>query len=126
MSDKQIFRLVHQQARDNACKAIGYAQDGYVVTVTEPTRTLEQNSALWPLLGEISKQVKWHGVKLTSEEWKEVFSAILHGQKSVPNLEGTGFIILGRPTSKMGKKEFSDLLTLAQAFAAERGVVCAA
>jgi hypothetical protein len=43
----------------------------------------------------------------------------------VPNLEGTGFVALGLSTSKMSKREFSDLLELVNAFAAERIEVAA-
>ena len=120
---KQTFCLVHDTARQRALHAVQNAPEGYAVTIGEPTRTLEQNAALWPVLEEISAQVEWCGAKLSEEEWKDVFTATLKGQKSVPNLDRTGFIILGQRTSKMGKKEFSDLLELANAFAAQHGVV---
>jgi len=123
---KQIYRLVHDQARQRAQEAIKTAPEGHIVTISEPTRTLEQNAALWPLLEEISQQVLWHGLRLTEKQWKDIFTATLKGQQSVPNLEGNGFIILGQSSSKMSKKEFSDLLTLAQAFAAQHDVKCAA
>lgn len=42
--------------------------------------------------------------------------------KTVPNLDGTGFIVLGQSTRRMSKKELSDLLELAYAFGAEKGV----
>ena len=92
------------------------------VVIKEPTRTLEQNSALWPLLAAISEQVDWYGQRLTPEEWKDVFSAALKKQKVVPGLDG-GFVVVGASTSKMGKREFSDLLELIFAFGAEKGVV---
>lgn len=121
---KQLFRLVHQTARDRAQEAVRNAPDGYICTIAEPTRTLDQNSALWPLLTEISKQVNWHGMMLSEDDWKDIFSATLKKQRSAPNLDGTGFVIFGQRTSQMTKKEFSDLLTLATAFAAEHGVKC--
>lgn len=40
----------------------------------------------------------------------------------MPNLEGTGFIVLGQSTRVMSKKELSDLLELAYAFGAAHGV----
>jgi len=36
---KQIYRLVHIQARQRAAQAVQAAPDGFVVTVAEPTRT---------------------------------------------------------------------------------------
>ena len=115
------FRLVHAEARKRAASAIMDAPDGYIVRITEPTRSLESNALLWVLLGEVSKQVEWYGSKLTAEEWKDVFSASLKKQKVVPALDG-GFVVCGQRTSKMTKSEFSDLIELIQAFGAERGV----
>lgn len=120
---KRVFHLVHGTARQRAAAACQEAPEGHVVIISEPTRTLEQNAALWPLLEEIAEQVEWCGMYLTPDDWKDVLSAALHGQRSVPNIDKTGFVILGRKTSKMGKKEFSDLLELANAFAAQQGVV---
>lgn len=109
-------------ARERAVHGVRTAPQGYAVTIDEPTRTKEQNAALWPLLDEIAEQVIWCGTKLTNEEWKDIFVATLYGQKSVPNLDKTGFIILGRRTSKMSKRDFSQLLDLIAAFAAEHDV----
>ncbi len=117
------YRLAHTEARRRACEAIQNAPDGYIVRITEPTRNLDQNAALWAMLGDVSRQVDWYGRKLSPEDWKNVFSASLRKLEVVPNLDGTGFVALGQSTSKMTKREFSDLLALIDAFAAERGVV---
>lgn len=73
------------------------------------------------MLGEVSRQVDWHGQKLADAEWKDVFSASLKRQKVVPGLDG-GFVVLGSSTSKMSKAELSDLMELIAAFGAEHGV----
>ena len=117
---KQTYILAHPVARQRAIDAVKQAQEGFVVTVAEPTRNLEQNAALWAILHEISDGVDWHGRKLSPEDWKNVFTASLKRMDVVPNLEGTGFVALGQSTSSMSKREFSDLLELANAFAAER------
>lgn len=119
--DRQVFRLVHRQARAGAEMAVRAAPDGYVVEVKPETRSLEQNALLWPLLDEISRQVDWYGQKLTREEWKDVFTAALRKQKAVPGLDG-GFVVCGQSTSKMGKRMFSELIELIYSFGAERGV----
>lgn len=116
------FRLAHPEARRRACEAIQNAPDGHIVKISDPTRTLEQNAALWAMLGDVSRQVDWYGRKLTPEDWKHVFSSSLRKLEVVPNLDGTGFVALGQSTSKMTKREFSDLLELIAAFGAERGV----
>jgi hypothetical protein len=117
----KTFFLVHQQARLNALEAVKTAPDGWMVQVKEKTRSIEQNALLWSRLEEVSKQVDWYGEKLTSEDWKHVFSASLKKQKAVRGIDG-GFVVLGQSTSKMTKAEMADLLTLMEAFAAERGV----
>ncbi len=122
MSEKRIFRLVHDIARQNAHKAIDAAPDGYVVEIKESTRTLAQNSLMWPLLEDIAAQVPWHGIKLSPDEYKDLLSAGLVKSKVVPNIDGTGFVILGQRTSMMSKQEFSDLCELILAFGAEHGV----
>lgn len=118
---KRILILTGEAARKAACRDVLAAPEGYVVTICERTRTLDQNAALWPALSDISEQVDWYGNKLAPEEWKDVFSAALKKQKVVPGLDG-GFVVCGQSTSKMGKREFSDLLDLIHAFGAERGV----
>ena len=124
MSDSRIFRFAHNQARQLAAECCMTAPEGWICKISEPTRNLEQNALLWALLSEVSRQVDWYGQKLTSEEWKDVFSASLKRQKVVPGLDG-GFVVCGQRTSQMGKKEFGELIELIQAFGAERGVVFA-
>lgn len=85
------------------------------------TRTLQANAAMWALLTDISKQVDWYGEKLTPENWKDLMTAVLKKQRSVPGIEG-GFVVLGARTSRMSKEEMSDLLELMHAFAAEHDV----
>ena len=113
--------LAHPEARRRALEAVREAPDGYVITIGEPTRTLEQNALLWPLLNAVSKQVEWYGSRLTTGEWKDVFTASLSGQKAVPGIDG-GFVVCGFSTSNMGKRKFSDLCELILAFGAERDV----
>lgn len=119
---KQFFRLVHDTARQLAINAIKVAPAGYIVRIAEETRSLDQNAKLWPMLGDVSRQVDWYGQKLTDEEWKDVFSAALKKQKVVPGLDG-GFVVCGQRTSVMSKREFSDLVELIYAFGAQHGVV---
>ncbi|WP_086300648.1 recombination protein NinB [Gilliamella apicola] len=126
MANKKIFKLISENVKENLISFIRSlptdSKNPLVVSIQEMTRTLEQNARMWATLTDISEQVVWHSLKLTPEEWKHVFTATLKGQKTVPNLEGTGFIILGQSTRAMSKKELSNLLELAYAFGAEHGV----
>lgn len=119
---KRTLKLTGQLAKQSACRYVNEAPDGYVVTIAEPSRNLEQNAMLWVLLDCISKQTDWHGNKLNAEEWKDLLSAGLVQSKVVPNLTGNGFVILGQRTSKLSKSQFAALLELVMAFGAERGV----
>ena len=87
----------------------------------KPTRSLEQSSKMWAMLGEVSAQVVWYGAKLTPEEWKDMFSASMNGQKSAPGIDG-GFVVFGARTSKMTVPEMMDMITIIEAFGAEHGV----
>lgn len=120
---KRTFILAHAEARKRAMESVQNAPDGYAVTISEPTRTLEQNSRLWASLTDVSQQVEWYGKKLAPEDWKHVFTASLRKLEVVPNLDGTGFVALGLSTSKMSKREISELLELIYAFGSERGVI---
>ena len=118
---KQRYIMSHELARQRAIDAVRNAPAGYVVEIREPTRTLDQNALLWPLLTEVSRQVDWYGQTLTEDEWKDVCTAGLRKQKAVPGIDG-GFVMVGSKTSRMNKREFSELVELIYAFGAERGV----
>lgn len=115
------FILIDEEVRRRAVNAIWAAETGMAVKISEPTRTLEQNSLLWPLLDCLAKQVNWHGNKLTDEEWKDVLSASLRKQKVVPGIDGN-FVVCGQRTSKMSKRDFSELIELIYAFGTQQGV----
>jgi hypothetical protein len=117
------FVLVHPEARQRAAKECLSAPEGFVVTVSEPKRNLDQNARMWAMLGDIAHQVEWYGKRLTSDDWKNVFTASLRKLQVVPNLDGSGFVALGMSTSRMTKAEMSDLIELMTAFGAERGVL---
>lgn len=93
-----------------------------VLSLTEETRSNEQNAKMWATLGEIANQVDWYGQKLTAEEWKWVLSASLKKQRAVQGIDG-GFVVLGQSTSKMTIAEMSEMIELAVAFGAQQGVV---
>ena len=91
------------------------------MSIIKETRSIAQNKRMWAMLKEVSKQVDWYGRKLTDTEWKHVFSAALQKQDVVPGLEG-GFVVLGQSTSQMTIAEMNDLMTLMEAFGAQKNV----
>ena len=103
------------------CKAHLNAGRKIAVTAKELTRSTEQNSKMWAMLGEIASQVDWYGQKLDSTDWKHILSASLKKQRAVQGIDG-GFVVLGLSTSKMTRAEMAELITLMEAFGAQRGV----
>ncbi len=88
-----------------------------------PKRTLPQNDRMWAMLTEISQQLLWHGQRLSTEDWKQVFlSALKQEMRIVPNIHGDGFVQLGRSSSDLSKEEMGDLMTIIEAFGARYGV----
>lgn len=107
-------------------KAMLMAGHRMVVEARRETRTLAQNNLMWSCLDDLSRQVLWDGKRrLTAEGWKEYLTAHLNGQDLVPNMEGTGFVAIGRgkSTSDMTIPEMTAVIDLAHAFGAGRGVV---
>lgn len=124
---KRIFVFAHQQARDLAAHLCRNAPAGYVCTIQEPTRSISQNSAQWPILQAFSDQLEWpvNGAftKLTPDEWKDLLTAAFKKStvRVAQGLDG-GMVLLGFRTSKFSKREFSDWLEFLHATAADRGV----
>lgn len=124
---KAVYIMAHDQARRNAIQAIVNAPHGHVVTICEPTRTLEQNAAQWPILEAFSEQLQWpvngRMTQMTADEWKDVLTAAFRKEQArlAMGLDG-GVVMLGSRTSKFVKTEFSEWLDFLNATAAERGV----
>lgn len=96
--------------------------DGTTVEFKAPRRSRDQNALLWARLTEIAQKVDWYGAKLSADDWKCVFTASLRKSRVVPGIDAGTFVVLGMRTSDMTKEEFTALLDLIDAFAAERGV----
>lgn len=92
-----------------------------IIQEKKTTRSIEQNDKMWATLADISGQVDWHGNKLDSETWKDIFTASLKKQRVVPGLDGN-FVVCGQRTSKMSIKEMSDVIELATAFGCQHNV----
>lgn len=119
---KRTLILSHDLARQRAVDEVRNAPPGYVVTISEPKRNLDQNARMWAMLTDVARQVEWYGKRLAAEDWKAIFSSSLRKLTVVPNLDGSGFVALGTSTSSMSKSEMSDLIELMFAFGAERDV----
>lgn len=96
---------------------------GARVEFKAPKRTTDQNSLMWAMLTDVATQLKWHGLKLTPDDWKLIFlDALKREVRIVPNIDGTGFVNLGRSSSDLSKQEMSDLIEIILMFGANHGV----
>ena len=123
MSRAQIT-LSGKYDRERARKWIDQAPAGTRVTFRESKRSGAQNDKLWAMLTELAAQLDWHGQKLTADDWKILMMDALNREmRLVPNVDGTGFVNLGRSSSNLSKVEFSNLLEIIHAFGAQHNVV---
>ena len=99
------------------------APTGTRVEFKSSKRTLPQNDRMWAMLTDVAKQVDWYGQKLRPADWKLVFiDALKRELRIVPNIDGSGFVNLGRSSSDLSKDEMGQLMELIAAFGAEHGV----
>lgn len=122
---KRVFIMAHKTARRNAVQAVQEAPEGYVVTISEPNRTLDQNAAQWPYLEGFAqqKQLCINGVmqNVTADDWKDTLTGCYQGEVRMAVFDGR-VIMLPQRTSKMGKKVFSDWMEFLVAMAAQSDV----
>lgn len=94
------------------------------ITFKGPARSLPQNDKLWAMLTDVSQQRDHHGLKLTPDDWKHLFTAALRRElRLVPNLSGDGFVQLGGSTSQMDREELAELIEFIYAWGAQNGIV---
>jgi hypothetical protein len=117
------------EARRRAADFCMEAPDGAVARFSDPTRTLEQNAAQWPILEAFSQQLQWpvngQMVYMSAKEWKDVLTAAFEQEtvRLAMAFDGPGVVMLGQRTSQYGKRKFSEWLEFLHAAAASRGVV---
>lgn len=115
---------VHKDAdRLRAASWVAKAPQGMRIEFKAAKRSIPQNDRMWAMLTDVATQLAWHGRKMTPDDWKLVFLDGLKRELNiVPNLDGTGFVNLGRSSSDLGKGEMSDLIELIIAFGTQHGV----
>lgn len=120
---RHLLVLSSEAIRSKALKWVQQAPPGTRLTFQSPRRSLDQNAALWAALTDISGQVDYHGVRLSPDDWKLLFmDALKREVRMVPNLDGNGFVSLGRSSSDLSREEFSGLLDIIYEWGARNGV----
>lgn len=124
---KRIFCLVHREARRRALETLQDAPDGFVVTISEPTRNSEQNAKFHALCEDLAKsELTWGDKKRSAAEWKVLLVsahaiATNEGSEIVVGLEGE-LVSVRESTALMSKKRGSSLIDYATAFCAQNGI----
>jgi len=124
---KKVYIMAHETARKLARQAVQDAPEGYAVTISEPTRNLEQNSAQWPILQAFADQLQWpvNGKMewITPEGFKDVLTCAFRREtvRVAMGMDG-GMVMLGSRTSKFIKAQFGEWLEFLNATAADRGI----
>jgi hypothetical protein len=132
--EKATFRLVHATARQLASRACIQAPDGFVVSISPPTKSREQEALYHSIFSAVAKQVPFMGAMRDLETWKrllvDAFARVKAAEGDpvqgvgaiVPNLDGTGFVQLGVQTRKFSKRHASEFIEFLMAWCAEKDV----
>lgn len=121
---RHVISILSDKDRERAVKYVNAAPFGTRVEFKVTKRSIPQNSRLWAMLTDVSQQLTWHGQKLTPDDWKLVFMDSLSRElRIVPNIDGNGFVNLGRSSSGLTKDEMADLIELIAAFGVGHGVI---
>lgn len=91
------------------------------VELKQPQRTLPQNDRMWAMLTDVARQLDWHGMRYSPDDWKDFFMHALRQARWMPAEDG-GMIPIGMRTSDLGVGEMGELMDLMEAFGARHGV----
>lgn len=104
-----------------AKKLVDVAKENSVVTIRPPSRTSEQNAAMWAKLEDI-RRAKPEGRNYSLEAWKCVFlSALGQEYEWVPGLNDEP-VPVGFHSSELSASQMHDLLTMITEYGDRMGV----
>lgn len=117
------YRLTSKAQRERLCRHVMAAPADWLGVLSEPTRSLDQNAKLWPMLEDIRDQVpdmQAYGVDDIKMRFLHALGAEM---RFLPELEGQGMFPIGLRSSTLTVAQFSGLVELIYAFGAKHGVV---
>jgi hypothetical protein len=100
-----------------------------VLTLTEESKTREQEEKYHAMIGEIAKQAEHLGAKWNATDWKRLLvqkfckDYALAGGQIIPNLDGDGIVQLDYQTRNFNKEQGSNFIEWLHAWGAENGIV---
>jgi hypothetical protein len=119
---RHVIALHGTLDRQRAVLTIAAAPPGSIVEVRAPGRTKSQNSLMWELCTQLSV-AKPQGIRKTPESWKcALMHACGHQVQFEAGLDGEPFPI-GFRSSRLSKRQMTDLIEFIFAYAAEQGIV---
>jgi predicted NUDIX family NTP pyrophosphohydrolase len=122
MSDKITIKLVGPEQRKRAYEAILRAPAGYVVTVSEPTRTLDQNAKLWAMIADCQRQIPDMRAMDSNDIKLRFMDALGVEMRYIQKLDSAGYFPVGHRSSKLSKSQFAALIELIYVHGAAHGV----
>lgn len=118
----RTIRLIGPHQVDLAKQAIDRCERGWFVSISPPTRSLEQNSKLWPMLDDIRAQVLGMEEFSRDDIKMRFLNALGTEMRFLPELEGAGMFPVGLRSSKLTTEQFSGLIELLYEYGARHGV----
>lgn len=134
---KKVFFLVHRQARDSAASYCMSAPDGYVVMVSPPGRSNDQNEKFHSMITEIATQCRHQHLAFDVDTWKrllvdqfrrdtyddEVIGKYWreHPINLIPSLDGSGMVALGEQTRRFPRYVASGFIEWLYAWGSQNG-----
>jgi hypothetical protein len=114
-------RMIDDARRQRALQLVAKAPEGYVVSISEPKRSGEQNDKMWAMLGEIST-AKPEGRHHTPDDWKAIFMNACGWEcQFIEGLDGRPFP-KGFRSSALTVGQMSKLIAYMTAFCAENNI----
>lgn len=118
----QSVRLTGSRQREHAKQLIDQAPDGYVMKLAAETRRDTQNRKLWPMLGDIQKQVPGFEAFSLDDIKNRFLNALGVEMRFLPELEGQGMFPVGMRSSTLTVAQFAGLIELIYAFGSKHDV----
>jgi len=123
---RALLRIDGPVTRARAARLLARVPNGTRVEFKGSRRSLPQNAKMWAMCTDVARQKTWHGMQLVADDWKLIFlDGLKREVRIVPNLDGTGFVNLGRSSSDLSKEEMGELIELISAWGAQNGVTFA-
>jgi hypothetical protein len=77
--------------------------------------TPEQQRMLNAVCDDLSRQIRWHGNRLSKDDWRHMLAGTMLGWRMMPGIDrgegAPGFIMLGGSSLNLSKSQAADAIT---------------